>query len=56
MQCIFARISIQVTVDYAEHQGEFGAWLLKVPNALGKAAFWIIHAFDDDPDSFLTLT
>ncbi len=56
MQRIFARISIQVTVDYAEHQGEFGAWLLKVPNALGKAAFWIIHAFDDDPDSFLTLT
>ncbi len=25
--------------------------LLKVPNASGKAAFWIIHAFDDDPDS-----
>ncbi len=25
--------------------------LIKVPNASGKAAFWIIHAFDDDPDS-----
>ncbi len=49
-QRIFARISIQVTVDHAEHQGEVGAWLLKVPNASGKAAFWIIHAFDD-PDS-----
>ncbi len=52
-QSIFARISIQVTVDHAEQQGEFGACLLKVPNALGKAAFWIIHAFDDNPDSFL---
>ncbi len=25
--------------------------LLKLPNASGKTAFWIIHAFDDDPDS-----
>ncbi len=55
MQGIFARISIQVTVDHAEHQGEVGAWLLKVPNASGKAAFWIIHAFDDDPDCSLLI-
>ncbi len=26
MQRIYARISIQVTVDHAEHQGEVGAW------------------------------
>ncbi len=56
MQRIFACVSIQVTVDHVAHQGEFGAWLLKCPNASGKATFWIIHAFDDDPDSFLTLT
>ncbi len=25
-QSIYARISIQVTVDHAEHQGEVGSW------------------------------
>ncbi len=41
-----------MTVDHAEHQGEVEhGELLKVPNASGKAVFWIIHAFDDDPDS-----
>ncbi len=39
-QRIYACISIQVTVDHAEHQGEVVTELLKVLNALGKAAFW----------------
>ncbi len=41
MQRIYACISIQVTVDHAEHQGMLEREeLLKVPNASGKAAFW----------------
>ncbi len=40
MQRIYACISIQVTVDHAEHQGMLEREeLLKVPNASGKAAF-----------------
>ncbi len=38
MQRIYAHISIEVTVDHAELQGEVGAW--GVTNASGKAAFW----------------
>ncbi len=37
---------MQSIMEKLEH-GE----LRKVPNASGKAAFWIIHAFDEDPDS-----
>ncbi len=41
MQRIYARNSIQVTVDHAELQGEVGAWgVTRSSNASGKAAFW----------------
>ncbi len=36
-RCIYARISIQVTVDHAEHQGDVGAWgVTKSSQCFGK--------------------
>ncbi len=40
----------QLTMQSIRENLECGE-LLKVPNASGKAAFWISHAFDDNPDS-----
>ncbi len=40
-QCIYAGISIQVTVDHAEYQGEVGAWgVIKSSQCFRKSGIW----------------